>query len=73
MFTMRNVIEQCTKWQRQLRISYVDLRRLWTASAERIYGVYMGHRIPQQIVRVIKSVYNNFKCREWETANPASL
>ena len=54
-------------------ISTWILRRLSTASTEKVYGVILrAYGIPQHILLVIKSFYNNFKCK-WETANPASV
>lgn len=56
IFTLRNAIEQCTEWQ-------WILRRLSTASTEKVWCIIRAYGIPHQIVIVIKSLYSNFKYR----------
>jgi len=40
IFALRNIIEQCTEWQRQLYINFLDCRKRLTASTERPCGEY---------------------------------
>ena len=40
IFTLRNVTEQCTEWQRQLYINFVDFEKPSTASTEIVYGAF---------------------------------
>ena len=64
IFTLRNIIEQCTEWQRQLYINYVDFEKAFDSiHRESLWRILRVYGIPQQIVLVIKSFYNNFKCR----------
>ena len=64
IFTLRNIIEQCTEWQRQLYINYVDFEKAFDSiHRECLWCILRAYGIPQQIVLVIKSFYNNFKCR----------
>ena len=64
IFTLRNIIEQCTEWQRQLYINYVDFEKAFdNIHRESLWRILRVYGIPQQIVLVIKSYYNNFKCR----------
>ena len=43
-------------WQRQLHIKYLDFEGAF-------HSIPRAYEIPQPIVFVIKSFYNNFKCR----------
>nr|KAG5700914.1 hypothetical protein BaRGS_012321 [Batillaria attramentaria] len=64
IFTLRNIIEQCTEWQRQLYINFVDFEKAFDSiHRESLWRILRAYGIPQQIVLVIKSFYNNFKCR----------
>ena len=64
IFTLRNIIEQCTEWQRQLYFNYVDFEKAFDSiHRECLWRILRAYGIPQQIVLVIKSFYNNFKCR----------
>ena len=64
IFTLRNIIEQCTEWQRQLYINYVDFEKAFDSiHRDCLWRILRAYGIPQRIVLVIKSFYNNFKCR----------
>ena len=64
IFTLRNIIEQCTEWNRQLYINFVDFEKAFDSiHRESLWRILRAYGIPQQIVLVIKSFYNNFKCR----------
>ena len=63
IFTLRNIIEQCNEWQRQLYINFIDFEKafdgihrdsLWKIS--RSYGIL-------HLIDIIKSFYSNFRCR----------
>ena len=64
IFTLRNIIEQCTEWQRQLYINFVDFEKAFDSiHRESLWRILRAYGIPQQIVLVIKSFYNSFKCK----------
>ena len=64
IFTLRNIIEQCTEWQRQLYINFVDFEKAFDSiHRESLLRILRAYGIPQGIVLVIKSFYNNFTCR----------
>jgi hypothetical protein len=64
IFTLRNIIEQCTEWQRQLYINFVDFEKAFdSVHRESLWRILRAYGIPQQIVDIIKSFYNNFTCR----------
>ena len=61
---MRNIIEQCTEWQRQLYINFVDFEKAFDSiHRESLWRILRAYGIPQEIVLVIKSFYSNFSCR----------
>ena len=61
IFTLRNIIEQCTEWPRQLYINYVDFEKAFDSiHLESLWHIRRAYGIPQEIVLVIKSFYNNF-------------
>ena len=64
IFTLQNIIEQCREWQRQLYINYLDFEKAFDSIyRESLWHIIRAYGIPQEIVLVIKSFYNNFKCR----------
>ena len=64
IFTMHYIFKQCTEWQRQLYINYVDFEKAFSSIyLESQRCILRAYGIPQQIVLVIKSLYNNLKCR----------
>ena len=64
IFTLRNIIEQCTEWQRQLYINFVDFEKAFDSiHRESLWRILRAYGIPQEIVLVIKSFYSNFSCR----------
>ena len=55
IFTVHNIIEQCTEWQRQLYLSILTLRKPSTASRESLWHILKAYVIPLCIVQIIKS------------------
>ena len=59
-----NIIEQCTEWQRQLYINFVDFEKAFdSVHREILWRFFRAYGIPQQIIDIIKSFYNNFTRR----------
>lgn len=58
IFTLRNIIEQCTEWQRQLYINFVDFEKAFDS----IHRDSLW-RILEQVVLLIRSFYTNFTCQ----------
>ena len=64
IFALRNIIEQCTEWQRQLYINLVDFEKAFDSiHRDSLWRILRMYGIPQQIVLLIKSSYANFSCR----------
>ena len=64
IFALRNIIEQCTEWQRQLYINLVDFEKAFDSiHRDSLWRILRMYGIPQQMVLLIKSFYVNFSCR----------
>ncbi|KAI4896154.1 hypothetical protein NFI96_009623 [Prochilodus magdalenae] len=63
IFALRNIIEQCTEWQRQLYINFVDFQKAFDSiHRESLWRILRAYGIPMEIVLLIKSFYANFSC-----------
>ncbi|KAL0187117.1 hypothetical protein M9458_018787, partial [Cirrhinus mrigala] len=63
IFALRNIIEQCTEWQRQLYINFVDFEKAFDSiHRDSLWRILRAYGIPDQIVELIKSFYTNFSC-----------
>ena len=63
IFALRNIIEQCTEWQRQLYINFVDFQKAFDSiNRKSLWQILRAYGIPKEIVELIKSFYNNFTC-----------
>ena len=64
IFVLRNIIEQSTEWQRQLYINFVDFEKAFDSiHRDSLWRILRAYGIPEEIVLIIKSFYNNFRCR----------
>lgn len=64
IFTLRNVIEQCNEWQRQLFINFIDFEKAFDSlHRESIWKILRHYGIPQHLVQLIKSFYSEFTCQ----------
>ena len=62
IFTLRN-IEQCTEWQWQLHIRFVDFEKAFDSiHRDSLWHILRAYRIPLHIIQIIKSFYYNFIC-----------
>lgn len=65
MFTLPNIIQQCTEWQRHLYLNFVDSEEAFhNVYRQSLWPILRAYANPQQIVFVIKGFYNKFKCRK---------
>ena len=63
IFTLRNIIEQCTEWQRQLYINFVDFEKAFDSiHRDSLWRILRHYGIPLKLVQLIKSFYINFRC-----------
>ena len=63
IFALRNIIEQCTEWQRQLYVNFVDFEKAFDSiHRDSLWNILRHYGIPSKLVRLIKSFYDNFRC-----------
>lgn len=63
IFALRNIIEQCIEWQRQLYVNFVDFEKAFDSiHRESLWKILRNYGIPCKLVHLIKSFYNNFRC-----------
>jgi len=61
LFTLRNIIEQCTEWQRQLYINFVDFQKAFDSiHRDSLWHILQAYGVPQKIVQLIQSFYETF-------------
>ena len=64
IFALRNIIEQSTEWQRQLYVNFVDFEKAFDSiHQESLWRILRSYGIPEELVLVMKSFYDNFTCR----------
>ena len=63
IFTLHNITEQCTKWQRQLYINFVDFEKAFNSShRDSLRHIMREYWIFLHIIQITKSLYHNFTC-----------
>ncbi len=63
IFTLRNIIEQSAKWQRQLHVDFIDFEKAFdSVHRESLWCTLRTYGIPNHMVKLIKSFYNNYNC-----------
>ena len=63
VFVLRNIIEQCTEWQRHLIINFIDFEKAFDSiHRESLLKILRHYEIPTKIVNLIKAFYSYFKC-----------
>ena len=63
IFTLRNIIEQCSEWQRQLYINFIDFQKAFDSiHRDSLWKIMRGYGIPSCIVNIIKQFYTGFSC-----------
>ncbi|GFR65536.1 endonuclease-reverse transcriptase [Elysia marginata] len=59
IFTLRNIIEQCTEWQRDLYINFIDFEKAFdSVHRNSLWKILRYYRISSEIVSMIKCFYN---------------
>ena len=63
IFTLRNILEQCNEWQRDIYVNFLDFEKALD-SVDRIslWKILRQYGISQKIVYIITLFYNNFTC-----------
>lgn len=64
IFALRNIIEQCTEWQRGLYLNFIDFEKAFDSiHRNTLWKILRCYGIPEDIVSIIKVFYSNFTCR----------
>jgi len=63
IFALRNIIEQCSEWQRQLYVNFVDFEKAFDSiHRDSLWNILRHYGIPTKVVNLIRSFYKNFRC-----------
>ena len=63
IFALRNIIEQCAEWQREMHVNFVDFEKAFDSiHRESLWCILRNYGIPKKLVTLIKSFYTNFRC-----------
>ena len=63
LFTLRNIIEQCTEWNAALFVNYVDFEKAFDSiHRESLWSIMAYYGIPDKLIRMVKLLYEAFEC-----------
>ena len=63
IFALRNIIEQCSEWQRQLYINFIDFQKAFDSiHRDSLWKIMRSYGIPSHIVNIIQQFYTGFSC-----------
>ena len=63
IFTLRDMIEQCTEWQRMLYIGFVDFQKAFdSVHRDCLWSILRMYGIPSRNEAAIKHFYTDFSC-----------
>ena len=63
IFSLRNIIEQCSEWNQPLHINFVDFRKAFDSiHRTNLWKIAMSYGIPEKLVNQISKFYLSFKC-----------
>ena len=63
LFTLRNIIEQCTEWNATLFINFVDFEKAFDSiHRESLWSIMKFYGIPDKLTRMVKLLYQTYEC-----------
>ena len=63
IFALRNIIEQCTEWQRQLYVNFIDYEKAFDSiHRDSLWKILRSYGVPTKMINIIKQYYKNFSC-----------
>ena len=63
IFTLRNILEQCTEWNRELYVNFIDYEKAFDSiHRDSLWQILRAYGIPQRIINIIKCFCSNFTC-----------
>ena len=62
-FMLRNILEQCNKWQKDIYVNFLDFEKAFdSVHRTSLWKILRQYGIPQKIVYIITLFHNNFTC-----------
>ena len=63
IFSLRNIIEQCTEHNAELFINFVDFKKAFDSiHRESMWRILASYGVPKKLIDIISLFYNNFQC-----------
>ena len=63
IFTLRNIIEQCTEFQQPIFLNFVEFKKAFDSiHRESLWKIAALYGIPQKYIKIIKKMYLNSTC-----------
>jgi len=61
--TLRNIIEQCHKWQKPLHINYIDFKKAFDSiHRDSLWKILELYGIPAKYINIFKALYRDSSC-----------
>ena len=63
ILALRNIIEQCLEWNKELHINFVDFKKAFdSVHRPAIWKILKSYGLPDKIIQMIKLFYENYEC-----------
>ena len=63
IFTLRNILEQCTEWNRELYVNFIDYEKAFDSiHRDSLWQILRAYGIQQPVINIIKCFYSNLTC-----------
>ena len=63
IFALRNILEQCNEWQRNIYINFVDFEKAFdSVHRNSLWKILRHYGRPQKITNIIRIFYRDFTC-----------
>ena len=63
IFSLRNIIEQCVKWNSPLHINFVDFKKAFDSiHRQSMFKILAHYGIPPKLISIITKFYESFQC-----------
>lgn len=59
MFTLRNILEQCIKWQASIHVNFDDFRKAFDSVIRgKLWVIMQEYSIPSMYINIIRDIYD---------------
>ena len=63
IFALRNILEQCTEYNEQIHLNFIDFKKAFDSlHREAIWKILKKYGLPDKMIRLIKLFYLNYEC-----------